>query len=341
MEELKSNLLQTINRAKKCETDWENEIKLIQMKMQEVLFGPTDATANISQSLTSASAPSIAASPQQMKKRPKRLSAVVDKDEDSDDSQRLSLKSLASEIEAVVNETIPSETIQKTSKANVQPEPEPEHIFARPQRAAKLKVDNFKEPSCNAKLRRPDNPNETAKKIKKENETRPSQIVPKKSSRSNKSQTDAMETSNVSVSSVKKVVDESLVVVADKEAPIVDILSEEEDASSTSSVVSKKKSKKDQSKTAVIKIKKEKLSFTSGVEENEQTPPNVAPVVTEPPVEVSVAILKNEATAFTEETLQTTTTNSDTTSTDANSANGKRTRKKKAFNHRPIKEERR
>ncbi|XP_055921507.1 inner centromere protein [Eupeodes corollae] len=347
MEELGRNFLQTINRAKKCEADWEKEINLMQIKMQEVLFGSSTSLAAVPTPtlLVPAASAAVAASPQQTKKRPKRLSAVIDRDEDSEDTPKLSMKSLSNEIEAVANETVQIEQTPKVPEPSQPENTATEHIFARPQRAAKLKADNLKEVSITAKMRRPDNFNDTAKKIKKENETRASQIAPKKSSRSNNKENES-KISNESVSSTKKVVDESLVVVANKEAPVVEIFSEEDDASSVSSIGSKKKSKKD-SKTAVVKIKKEKLSVPSENRVSDKSQATVVPVVPEPAEVIPIVALKRETTASTEESLQTTTTTSntdtlstDTTTADTTAANGKRTRKKKPFTHRPIKEER-
>ncbi|EDW60077.1 inner centromere protein [Drosophila virilis] len=155
-------------------------------ELDQLFFGITSAVADVkpTEIVPPVQLSSTSVTPQQTKKRPKRLTSLVEDDGDeesiaaSEVSQRQSARMSNSQLLAVAQE----EDVINTTGTLMPPPPAPVTAAAetsistgRPQRAAKLRTERkLKEPHLNTKLRRPSE--EETVKIKLESEQRASQL---------------------------------------------------------------------------------------------------------------------------------------------------------------------
>ncbi|KAL7736618.1 hypothetical protein ACLKA6_015254 [Drosophila palustris] len=166
------DLLEILRNASQLQEELKSFRQTHLEEIDQLFFGITPLPKQISSSVT----------PQQTKKRPKRLTSLAeDEDDDTsvatvDASQRQSARMSNSQLLAVAQE---EEDEINTTGALMPPPPAPvadetSISSSRPQRAAKLRSEkNLKEPTLNSKLRRPSN--DEIVKIKLESEQRASQ----------------------------------------------------------------------------------------------------------------------------------------------------------------------
>ncbi|XP_053964830.1 mucin-5AC [Anastrepha ludens] len=306
------------------------------------------------------------ATPQQIKKRIKRLSDLNESDGDSlpeNKSLGRSARSsnsrplaaavtmdaenfddyIVSQTKNVVPMPAPRSTktqeTEQTEEQLMPPPPVPiaplqadvtqsiETSFARPQRAAKLKSEkNLKEPKLNNKLRRPSKSDTTT--VKLEHEQRPSQFyqVIENVSETNRD-------SSKSTASVRS--EDSVVAILAKAPSVVEINSEDEET--TNDKESPRNSVDDGKKRGLrIKIKREKSSLGSTNKKSGDTSQlssaSKASVNPEQTVPIPKVAIKSES----DDSTLTSTVSINTTST---STNTKRRKKKDAV-PKPIKVER-
>ncbi|XP_054739422.1 mucin-2 [Anastrepha obliqua] len=307
-----------------------------------------------------------AATPQQIKKRIKRLSDLNESDADSlpenislgrsarSSNSRLLAAAVTMDAENfddyIVSQTknvVPmpaprSTKTQETERTEEQLMPPPplpiaplqadvtqniETSFARPQRAAKLKSEkNLKEPKLNNKLRRPSKSDATI--VKLEHEQRPSQFfqVTENVSETNRD-------SSKSTASVRS--EDSVVAILAKAPSVVEINSEDEET--TNDKESPRNSVDDGKKRGLrIKIKREKSSLGSTNKKNGDTSQlsssSKASVNTEQTVPIPKVAIKSES----DDSTLASTVSINTTSTTTNT----KRRKKKDAVPKPIKVER-
>ncbi|XP_030378995.1 inner centromere protein [Scaptodrosophila lebanonensis] len=286
-------------------------------ELDELFFGVStpaaDATGEQSESIKT----STSVTPQQTKKRPKRLSSLTEEETDSgaaandakkDVSLRTSVRVSNSQLLAAADD-VSTDSQANTTAGLMPPPPAPADTTlssGRPQRAAKLRSEkNLKEPSLNSKMRRPTT--EDLVKVKLEHEHRQSQFET-----ASFNETDTAPTPLPSTE-VSKPVDE---IVSD----------DKEDNKSAREV--------NTSRDVVVKIKREKLS--NGTKNEDSTP---APVLADQ-FKVPLAVPLAKALPATSDTDESTVLSvTATTNTTTTSAPAKKGRKKKEA-HRPIKIER-
>ncbi|ALC41224.1 Incenp [Drosophila busckii] len=189
-------------------SELENKLELISKahfdELEQLFFGKSVATsvdAGVKALESNESGKNSSETPQQTKKRPKRLTALSESEADGEEpsnmdetsavtSQRQSARMSNSQLLAAAQEDDPEER-QLNTTASLMPPPPPPIITTaadtttnpadtsrssgRPQRAAKIRSEkSLKEPALNSKLRQPDP--EVAVKVKIESQQRPSQF---------------------------------------------------------------------------------------------------------------------------------------------------------------------
>ncbi|XP_068144897.1 inner centromere protein [Drosophila tropicalis] len=300
------DLMEILNSVMEYQLNLDTLYKTQLNELSDLLNGATPNSGENAKATSQAAAPAISGSssvtPQQAKKRPKRLTSLSENEHESEtdppseysvrQSARMSNSQLLAVAEAEEN---------LNSTASLMPPP-PAPTLAdstmnsgRPQRAAKLKSEkNLKEPSLMRKMRRPSE--EELVKVKVESEQRPSQFNSSTSSRN------------------KTTTIEKEAIIPDP-APVTDISVGTTTASVDTSTADKSSVESESSnrtRNLRVEVKREKLSI-----DMQKATGN------------STVALEAETTRQTDDTVLSKTTGEPTKKT-----------KKKAANHRPIKVER-
>ncbi|XP_011196442.2 uncharacterized protein LOC105221297 [Zeugodacus cucurbitae] len=344
-----------------------NELKELKEKfMKDLCDQLSGKKAALPEPITAGQLPSV--TPQQKKKRIKRLSDLTESDNEtvSDKippriSTRTSNSKLLATADTMEEEQVDIDDVPATPKVNPTPAPRSARLqnkelleeklmppppapgttqsdltiasietsFARPQRAAKLKSEkNLKEPKLNAKLRRPSN-NSTIK-VKLEHEQRPSQMH---------EVDNTLQSNRDSSKSTASVVSENSVIAVPTKAPsVVELNSDDESTDKCSQGNSTGEEGK--TRSLRIKIKREKSSIGTA-NDKASTEPTVPSSTLESSVSSQQTVplpkipIKSEPGSD-DSTLASTTISVNTTATATNA----RRRKKKDVVPKPIKVER-
>uniref|UniRef100_B4MPZ3 GK21798 n=2 Tax=Drosophila willistoni TaxID=7260 RepID=B4MPZ3_DROWI len=304
------DLMEILNSVMEYQLNLDTLYKKQMSELSDLLNGGTPSSGENGKATSQAAAPAISGNssvtPQQAKKRPKRLTSLSENEHESETdapseySVRQSARMSNSQLLAVAEA---EENLNSTASL-MPPPPAPTladstmNTTGRPQRAAKLKSEkNLKEPSIKQKLRRPSQ--EELVKVKVESEQRASQFNSSTSSR-NKTTTIEKEAPN---SDPAPVPDSS-----------VDTTTAEKSSVDTSTVNKSSVESEfgNRTRNLRVEIKREKLSV-----DMQKSTGN------------STVALEAETTRQTDDTVLSKTTDEPTKKT-----------KKKAANHRPIKVER-
>ncbi|KAH8416177.1 hypothetical protein KR222_009832 [Zaprionus bogoriensis] len=319
----------------------------------EQLFYGSGPAATVAKPVETAAPASINSSitPQQTKKRPKRLTALTEDEGDSADdtgdaSHVLVPRMSNSQLLAVAQEAEDEEEKENEKEANttgnlMPPPPVPAPVAAdisissgRPQRAAKLKSErNLKEPSLISKLRRPSQNEEV--KVKLENEQRASQMHLAKASGLDKPEVAAKPVEKPTVTANPPVADK-VPSVAEKNLTVADTNPGEQLNRSHSNLR--------------IKIKREKMSLDASASASETTVTATATTATleatkamsdeTAVLSTTTAVLSTTTAVLSTTTSASNTTAGSNTTSVGNTTAAKKTRRKKYESHKPIKVER-